>query len=261
MTALSPRTHPIRTTSPQAPRSDIDARWRADFEVHRGQHAKVSTVGMWTLAPAVKAGLRSSIPTFQLGETGSGTHLLRTARRVGSDDYVEAMRLFVIEEQEHARMLGLVCEAVDAPLLQSHWTDRVFQWARRLLGLRAEVLMLLVAELVAVRFYSTLSTGVGDQVLGRIFARIHDDEIRHLDFHAATLPRFLNAWPTPVWWLARSIWTVAVIGTGAVVAWDHRRALRACNSGPVGFFLGVVRLWRRHERRFFDRAARESLQA
>ena len=251
MTALSGRTRPIREADERSGDPGLDARWRSDFEVHRGQHASVSTAGMWTLAPAVRSGLQSSIPTFQLGETGSGTHLLRMARRVGSDDYVEAMRLFVLEEQEHARLLAMVCEAIDAPLLESHWTDRVFQWARRILGLRAEVLMLLVAELIAVRYYSTLARGVGDQVLGRIFARIHDDEVRHLDFHAATLPRFLDDWPRPMWWLARVIWTTAVLGTGVVVAWDHRRVLRACDSGPLGFFAGVLDLWRRHEPRFF----------
>ena len=261
MTALSGRTSPPGPVSHRDGETDVDAIWRADFEVHRGQHATVSTAGMWTLAPAVKAGLRASIPTFQLGETGSGSHLLRMAGRTGSDDYAEAMRLFVIEEQEHARMLGLVCEAIDAPLLDSHWTDRVFQWARRILGLRAEVLMLLVAELVAVRFYATLAAGVGDQVLGRIFARIHDDEVRHVDFHAATLPRFLNAWPVPMWWLARCIWTGAVLGTTVVVAWDHRRILRACDSGPLRFFFGVVRLWWRHENRFFDRFSRSELES
>lgn len=261
MTTLSGRTHLPGGVSEREPAPDVDALWRADFEVHRGQHGAVTTAGMWTLAPAVEAGLQASLPTFQLGETGSGSHLLGMAARVGSDDYVEAMRLFVIEEQEHARMLGLVCETIDAPLLHSHWTDRVFQWARRILGLRAEVLMLLVAELVAVRFYSTLATGVGDHVLGRIFARIHDDEVRHLDFHAATLPRFLDAWPAPVWWLARGIWTVAVLGTGVVVAFDHRRVLCACNSGPLRFLFGVLGLWWRHERRFFDRTSRGMLEA
>ena len=88
-------------------------------------------------------------------------------------------------------------------------------------------------------------------MLGRIFARIHDDEVRHLDFHAATLPRFLDDWPRPMWWLARVIWTTAVLGTGVVVAWDHRRVLRACDSGPLRFLAGVIGLWRRHEPRFF----------
>lgn len=258
MTALSSRTG---WTRPPETRPGVDAIWRSDFEVHRGQHSRVTTAGMWTLAPAVKAGLQTSVPTFQLGETGSGSHLLRMAARVGSDDYVEAMRLFVLEEQEHARLLGLVCEAVDAPVVESHWTDRVFQWARRILGLRAEVLMLLVAELVAVRFYATLAGGVGDHVLGRIFARIHDDEVRHLDFHAATLPQFLDTWPAPLWWLARGIWSATVLGTAVVVAWDHRRVLRACDSGPLRFFAGVFALWRHHEGRFFVGAPRRSLES
>ncbi len=258
MTITPPRLDPA--LDPEAGGADIDARWRADFEVHRGQHADVTTAGMWTLAPAVRDGLRSSLPTFQLGETGTGRHLLAMARREGNADYVEAMRLFVIEEQEHSRLLAMACEAVDAPLLATHWTDRVFQWARRLLGLRAEVLMLLVAELIAVCYYATLAAGVGDQVLGRIFARIHADELRHLDFHAGTLPRHLARWSTPTWWCARVVWTMTVIGSAVVVAWDHRQVLRACGSGPTRFLIGVLRLLRFHEGRFFDRSTRVTIE-
>ena len=68
------------------------------------------------------------------------------ARKVGDDDYVEALRLFIKEEQEHARLLALVCNELEIEMLQSHWTDGVFQFARRAFGLRAEILILLVAE-------------------------------------------------------------------------------------------------------------------
>jgi hypothetical protein len=244
--------HP--STAPWSPDTIGDAPsalWRADFEAHAGQHATVSTSGMWTLAPVVEAGLGRSLPQFQLGEMGTGAHLLAAAERNADTDYVEALRLFVREEQEHARLLALVCKELHIEMLQRHWTDGVFQITRKIAGLRAEVLMLLVAEMVAVRYYKILADGVGDRVLSHIFARIHDDEVRHLDFHAATLPEHLDRWPTPIRHLARGIWLIALFGSSAVVAWDHRAVLRACGSGPIGFFRDMVSVIRAQVPRFF----------
>ena len=138
-----------------------NAWWRADFERHENQHADVFASSVGALAPVVEAGLRSSLPTFQIGETGTGSHLLKMARKVGDDDYVEALRFFIKEEQEHARLLALVCNALNIDMLDSHWTDGIFQFARRAFGLRAEILVLLVAEFVSDRFYAVLADGVG----------------------------------------------------------------------------------------------------
>ncbi|NNC81088.1 MAG: ferritin-like domain-containing protein [Acidimicrobiales bacterium] len=229
----------------------IEALWRADFEFHEGQHAKVTTSGMWKLAPVVEAGLRTSLPQFQLGEMGTGAHLLTAAEKVGDPDYVQALQLFVREEQEHARLLALVCQDLEIEMLQKHWTDGVFQVTRTIAGLRAEVLMLLVAEIVAVRYYKVLAEGVGDHVLSRIFARIQEDEVRHLEFHEATLPQHIDRWPKPLWLAARTIWLIALVGTSAVVAWDHRKVLRACDSGPTRFFREMLRLIRVQLPKFF----------
>jgi len=249
------RWHPSLVRTIDEP-TTIEAMWKADFELREGQHVDVTTSGMWKLAPVVDAGLRSSLPTFQLGEMGSGTHLIAAAEQVGDEDYVEALRLFVREEQEHARLLALVCQHLDIAMIQSHWTDGVFQTTRKLAGLRAEVLMLLVAELVALRYYRVLADGVGDHVLSRIFERIQEDEQRHVEFHAATLPQHIDRWPTPVWWAARLIWGTALVGTSAVVAWDHRRVLRACGTGVFRFFRDMIAIIREQEPRFFRRAPR-----
>lgn len=241
---------PIRPDIEQA-HATPSAQWRADFEVHENQHANVTVSGMWVLAPVVDAGLRASLPTFQIGETGTGSHLLKMARKVGDDDYVEALRLFIKEEQEHARLLALVCNELDIKMLDSHWTDGIFQFARRAFGLRAEILILLVAEFVSNRFYEVLAEGVGDPVLSRIFARIQADEVRHLEFHAATLPGHLDKWPTTIWHIARAMWLAIIVASTAVVAIDHRVALRACGSSPLRFFRDVAQTLRAQHSRFF----------
>lgn len=240
--------HPLRSDL----HATTQARWRTCFEVLENRHAHVTTDDVGPLAPIVSAGLRASLPTFQIGETGTGSHLLAAAAKVGDEDYVEALRLFVKEEQEHARLLALVCNELDIEMLDDHWTDGVFQCVRRAFGLRGEVLTLLVAEFVSNRFYELLAEGVGDPVLSAIFDRIHQDEMRHLDFHAATLPEHLDTWSTPVWKLARAIWLTLIVGSTAVVAVDHRKAIRACGSSPLHFFRDVVSTLRGQHGRFFQ---------
>lgn len=236
-----------------APTSTAD--WHADFAVRANAHAEVTTSGMWILAPAVHKGLRRSLPTFQLGEMGTGWHLTKMAAQTGDPHYLGAIRHFVAEEQEHARLLALVCEALDIEMIQQHWTDAVFQRLRRVGGLRAEVLILLVAEVVSSRFYEVLAHGVGDPTLARIFRRIHADELRHLDFHAATLPQQLQRWRPGTARVARGVWTCTAIGAAAVVSWDHRHVLRACDSGPLRFFRTCLESIRSTDERFFRPAA------
>jgi len=246
MTTIS-ELHPLRTDLT----ATSNARWRTCFEVMEDQHAEVTVNDVGPLAPVIERGLRASLPTFQIGETGTGSHLIAAAEKVADADYVEALRLFVKEEQEHARLLALVCNALDIEMLESHWTDGVFQFVRRAFGLRGEVLTLLVAEFVSKRFYGLLADGVGEPTLAAVFRSIHQDEVRHLDFHAATLPEHLDEWPTPIWSLARAIWLTLIVGSTAVVAVDHRRAIRACGSSPIRFVIDVVRTLREQHTRFF----------
>ena len=71
--------------------------------------------------------LARSLAVFQIGESGSGEHLFAAAEAADvDDDYMAALRAFVREEQEHARLLAVVLDAMDHPLRTSHWSDRVF---------------------------------------------------------------------------------------------------------------------------------------
>jgi rubrerythrin len=118
---------------------------------------------------------------FQLGESGDGTHLLEAAGlSMAGDEYLGALTRFVAEEQEHARMLAAVLEALAGPLLSHHWSDRLFVLARRARSLVTEVLVLLIAEVVALTYYSTLRDGLPSSGLREVVARIHADELVHV---------------------------------------------------------------------------------
>jgi hypothetical protein len=255
--ARSRRRHPS-TWLPQPPPTAITDRspaalWRADFEVHADQHAEVTTAGMWILAPVVDRALRTSLPIFQIGEIGTGLHLLDEACGIVSEDHLQALRLFVIETQEHARLLALVCAALEIEMLDEHWTEQAFRTTRYLRGFRVEMLAIVLAATISAQVYEAIALGVGDPTLMRIFHRLHADELRHLEFHAATFPDHLDRLPRHTSAAIQTAWLACGVAATVAVAVEHRRLFRACGSGPLRFTLHAVRALRAQNTRLFRR--------
>lgn len=226
---------------------------RPDLDLRASRHTDVDLTGV-TTPPGIGPVLGRSLAVFQVGESGTGQHLFDAATREQVPGwYLDDLRAFVAEEQEHARLLALVLAAIDHPLRDGHWTDRVFVALRRLKSLRTEVLTLLVAELIALRYYSALRDGIGEPALSDVFGRIHADELRHVDFHAATLPHRLARFRRPVAKAVRLLWNILVTGTSVMVALDHGSILRASGVGRATFVRDVWRLRADLDRRLFGR--------
>lgn len=200
--------------------------WLDAFTARAGRHREVDAVDSGDLDDAIAALASRSLAIFQLGESGTGEHLFAAARSAGVDAaYLACLERFVAEEQEHARLLAVVLESLDATLLTEHWSDRIFVLIRRAHSLRAEVLVLMVAEVIALSYYGALRDGIGSPALADVFARIHDDERFHVEFHCQTLPERLSRFPRPVQRAARAAWMTLVTGASLVVARDHGRLM------------------------------------
>src|SRR5262245_42985978 len=69
--------------------------------------------------------IAASVQAFQLGESGQGRHIVRVAgdyaRRSNDRDYLDAMRLFVREEQRHGEYLGQFLDAEGIPRIEKQW--------------------------------------------------------------------------------------------------------------------------------------------
>src|SRR5262249_60182289 len=117
-----------------------------------------------------------------------------------------ASEVVVQEEEEHSRLPGALLEGIGAPLLESHWSDACFILLRRLCGLRTELLVLLIAELIAKRYYRALHEGTADPVLRGAFAQILHDEVGHVAFHCGYLRQAFASWPRALRPLTRTIW-------------------------------------------------------
>jgi hypothetical protein len=211
--------------------------WLRDFETE-AERRRLRDDPPWDRGATVHPDVARSIQRFQVGEAGDGANLIAKAN--GDNSYLAAVRLFVAEEQNHARMLGELLRAAGVPTIASHWSDTVFVWLRRALGLRLELMVLLIAEVVALRYYRTLRDGTRDPLVTRVASLILADEERHVPFHChrlrigfATLGRTTRA-------LVFGAWRLLLLGVTVTVAVDHGRALRRLGVGRLVFVADVL---------------------
>ena len=190
---------------------------------------------------AEKQAIAESVREFQLGESSEGRHFLQAAQdyaaRTGDQDYVHALRLFIREEQRHARELGRFLTLAGIPLASKSWPDTVFRWLRHRVGLEVTVCVLITAEVIAEVYYQALRDATGSTVLRRICEQILQDEVEHVRFQCerlAILRRDRSPWKVLA---AHGLQRFLFWGTCFVVRHKHRRALKA---GGYGF----RRYWR-----------------
>ncbi|WP_245782781.1 hypothetical protein [Actinokineospora terrae] len=103
----------------------------------------------------------------------------------------------------------------------------MFVWLRRALGLKLELMVLTIAEVVALAYYRVLRDGVGDRLAAEVAARLLADERRHVPFHLHRLGRVSG--------VSRVAWRVLFLGAVLVVAVDHGSALRVLGVTRRGF--------------------------
>ncbi|OLZ58543.1 hypothetical protein AVW11_28035 [Streptomyces amritsarensis] len=214
--------------------------WVRAFESERERRAAVGDPD-WGRGARLPAELVRSIQKFQVGEDGDGSALRGKADLAGDPVYSEAVRLFVAEEQNHARMLRLLLEAGGAGTLEGHWSDAAFVRVRRLLGLRVELLVLMIAEVVALGYYGALRDGAGDALVREVAGRILADEERHVPFHCLRLQEGLAVLPRPARRAVTAGWRGLLACAATLVAVDHGPALRACGVGRGAFVARTLR--------------------
>ncbi|MEV6731034.1 MULTISPECIES: ferritin-like domain-containing protein [unclassified Streptomyces] len=214
--------------------------WVRDFEAERERRAAVGDPD-WGRGAELDPALVRSLQRFQVGEDGDGSALIGKADRAGDPVYAKAIRLFVAEEQNHARMLALLLAAGGAGTLDGHWSDAVFVRLRRLLGLRVELLVLMVAEAVALGYYRAVRDGAPDPLAAEVAGRILADEERHVPFHCRRLREALAPLPAPARRAATLTWQALLAGAAVVVAADHGPALRHLGVRRRRFTADVIR--------------------
>ncbi|MGW4484683.1 ferritin-like domain-containing protein [Amycolatopsis sp. NPDC004368] len=170
-----------------------------------------------------------SLQRFQVGESGDGANLIAKAE----PRWRSAVELFVKEEQNHARLLAELLTAAGATTIRKHWSDTVFVTLRRALGIRLELMVLLIAEVVALGYYKALVDGATDPLTREVAARILADEERHVPFQCDQLRGKLGK-------AAAIPWRILFVGALAAVVLDHGRVLADVGVTRIEFAAGVL---------------------
>ncbi|WP_051178350.1 ferritin-like domain-containing protein [Nocardia concava] len=201
------------------------ARWTAEFEAKAAARTRTGDPD-WSLGATLSPALVRSIQRFQVGESGDGANLRTKAAHAGDPVYAAAVDLFIAEEQNHARLLRHLLRSAGHETISAHWTDTAFVHLRRALGLRLELMVLSVAEVIAVPYYRALRDGTPDELTTRTAALIVADEQRHIPFHTQRLQGAFARTPRLLRPLIRAAWRGILYGAITVVVFDHGPALR-----------------------------------
>ncbi len=172
-----------------------------------------------------------SLQQFQLGEGASGVTFLELGRRhavaSADHDFIEALALFIAEEQRHSALLCRYLRSIGVPLIEKHWVDKMFRRIRKLAGLECMVTVLVIAEIMAVPYYAAVHRLSACPVLRAICVRILREEAQHLRFQASTL-RSLQKRRSPLFIaLTRTFQRALLLATCALLWAEHHQVLRA----------------------------------
>ena len=132
--------------------------------------------------------------------------------------------------------MAVALQLMNAKLLRYHWSDTCFILLRRLFGLNQELLVLLMPEMIAKRFFRALHDGTSDPVLRAVFAQIMYDEEGHLAFHIDYLKNALASLSLPARIVLRCLWRLLFRVSCLVVIFDHRAIFRRMGVSAPTFW-------------------------
>jgi len=181
-----------------------------------------------------------SLQAFQLGESSEGLHLYRCAEKyaktTGDVQYLEAIKLFIREEQRHAQYLARFMDMAVIPLARKVFIDHVFRMLRQLGGLECSIGVLITAEIIAKIFYRALHDAIQSDFLRAICDQVLRDERMHVHFQAERLAIIRKNRKQLMLVVTNYIQRFLFAGTVLVVWMKCKRTLRAGDYTFTSFF-------------------------
>jgi len=226
-------------------RSFSSAEWLLYFQNNKRDRVDLKFENDSWIPLAVRVPLIRSLQRFQIGETGEGKHLRKYARRTNDPKYVECIDLFIKEEQYHALVLAQMIQSMDGVLLTWHWSNLAFIGLRRMLGLKTELFILLIAEIIGKCFYNACAGSLENPRMRDAFSLIVLDEIAHLEFHCEFLHDQMKPFSHAIRQACYLVWSVLFLAACLVFIADHIRAFKAINISPRDFLNDCSNTFRR----------------
>lgn len=173
-----------------------------------------------------------SLKAWQLGETSDGRHLLAAARkyaaRIGDPEYVDAVRLFIREEQKHGSNLGRYIDRIGEQRKTKDWGDTIFRKVRYFnRSMELWTIAVIIVESAAQVFYKALHDATGCPLLRSICDDILIDEAHHIKFQNERLWMIFRRKGIYNKAISLSLYSILFFGTIHAIWFGHRRALQA----------------------------------
>ena len=190
----------------------------------------------WNLAPAISEDeiitILSSLQAWQLAETSEGKNLIdastKYAEKIGDPDYVDAVRLFIKEEQKHGNNLGIYLDVIGRPRIKKDWGDSLFRWVRHInTSMEMWTLAVIVVESTAQIFYQSLKDATDCMLLKEICTDILIDEAYHITFQTERLAIIYDSKSIISKMALRVAYKCFFYATSCLVWFAHKRIFKA----------------------------------
>jgi hypothetical protein len=232
-------------------------RWIAHFRRNQANRLEPEWTAPITLAPQVIPPLVRSLEQFQLGDGGGPAYLIARNREwflAQSPGARRLVDLWFAEEREHSRLLGNAVARFGGRCIEGHWSFSVFCFTRKWFGIRFELTVLLLTEIVSTVYYRLLRKHCPDEAVRAMCRLILRDESGHVAFHRDRLARNsakAAIYRSPLW---RMVFRTLGFAAGTMLWLNHAPCLRALGGTTAEFYRGV---WQ-EESRFLKRLEAEA---
>ncbi len=182
--------------------------------------------------------LLRSIEEFRLGDGGGPASLIAydaEGFRSSTTEMRTIVDLWFKEEAEHARLLlGCAVKRFNGCIITSHWSFTAFCLCRRMLGVRFELQVLTLIELVSTAYYRMLRHYSPDGPLAALYELILRDEAGPVAFQRDRILTSGNPRPG----IRGLLWRIQFLVCGYAAASTLRRSVnripsRSPRPGPT----------------------------
>lgn len=200
--------------------------------------------------------LASSLTAWQLGETSDGRHLRKAARQYAQAQedwhFLEAVDLFIAEEQRHGAALGDWLDRVGIPRKKRDAGDTLFRFCRYAFPNYAVwASVVVMVESMAELYYASVRRLTPCPRLKMECERILQDEVKHIQFqceHLASSRRRLSG----KWLLGLKLLELAFYTVVCAAVWAAHGQLFRRSGTSLGAYIRAVGAKFRSIQRYMD---------
>lgn len=199
----------------------------------------------WELTPAITEEeidtILPGLQAWQLGETSEGKHLIaastKYAYKIGDPVYVDAVKLFIKEEQKHGNNLGRYLDLINKPRITKNWGDTLFRRVRYFnTNMEIWTLAVIIVESTAQIFYQSLKDATKCDLLKEICTDILIDEAYHITFQTERLAIIFEGKSEPSKAWRTTAYKYFFYATTCLVWFAHKKVFKAGGNTFVSYF-------------------------